>query len=213
MMPRPGRARTLRSVSTLQDQPRELYFEALQAALAAYYLADPDNPYQQSGRSSGAARWEETRRPLAHAVERDGDYLDVGCANGLLLETTMAWCAERGLTIRPHGVDFIPELVALARVRLPEHAASLHVANAWNWQPPQQYDVVRTNLEHVPRADWEVFVRRQLDWVVPGGRLIVCHYRNRDEPVVDVATQLEAWGFGVAGRIHDPVEAAWTDRT
>ena len=184
----------------------------MKAALAAYYLADPENPYQQSGRSSGAARWEETRRPLTRALERDGDYLDVGCANGLLLETTMAWCAERGVTIRPHGVDYIPELVDLARVRLPAHAGSLHVANAWAWAPPRTYDYVRTNLEYVPRADGETFVRRQLEWIASGGRLIVCHYRNRDEPVLDVAAHLEAWGLEVAGFLHEPIEAAWTDR-
>lgn len=78
----------------------EDFFEASKAALAAYCLADPANPFRQSGRSSGAARWEETRRPLAEAVHRDGDYLDVGCANGLLLETPIGWCAARGITIR-----------------------------------------------------------------------------------------------------------------
>ena len=191
---------------------RQAYFDALRAALAAYYLADPGNPYQQSGRSSGAARWEETRRPLAQAIDRDADVLDVGCANGLLLETLIGWCADRGITIRPHGVDFIPELVTLARTRFPGQEASFHVANAWDWQPGRQYDVVRTNLEHVPRADWSAFVERQLSWVVPGGRMIVCHYRNAHEEVVDVGALLEGWGFAVAGRIRDPFEAAWTDR-
>lgn len=195
-----------------ENPDREAYFANLKATLAASYLADPGNPYQQSGRSSGAARWEETRRPLAYAVEREGDYLDVGCANGLMLETTMAWCEERGLTIRPHGVDYIPELVELARIRLPAHASSLHVANAWSWVPPRTYDYVRTNLEYVPRMDWESLVRRQLEWVSPGGRLIVCHYRNRDEPAVDVAARLCDWGFVVGGELHQPVEAAWTDR-
>lgn len=204
--------RTLGRVSDRRDPSRERWFADQRAVLAAHYLADPENPYRQSGRSSGAARWEETRKPLALAVERDGDYLDVGCANGLLLESTVVWCAERGVTLRPHGVDFLPELVALARARFPGREASFAVANAWHWRPPRRYDVVRTNLEYVQPADREAFVRRQAEWVAPGGRLIVCHYRNPDQHTIDVAGWLEARGFVVAGRIHDPVEAAWTDR-
>ena len=68
-------------------KPRELWFETLRAAIADYYLADPTNPYQQSGRSTGAERWELKRRCIADAIDRDGDFQDVGCANGLLLES------------------------------------------------------------------------------------------------------------------------------
>src|SRR5262245_50598135 len=91
-----------------RDCPRDVYFEVLQAAVSECYLADLSNPYQQSGRSSGAERWEETRRCLVLALHRDGDFLDVGCANGLLLESLVAWAAEIGLTLRPHGLDFVP---------------------------------------------------------------------------------------------------------
>ena len=67
------------------DSPRGLYFGVLRAAVTEYYLADPLNPYQQSGRSSGAQRWEETRRCFVQALHRSGDFLDVGCAKGFLL--------------------------------------------------------------------------------------------------------------------------------
>jgi hypothetical protein len=50
------------------ETPREEYFEALRDAVTEYYLADPSNPYQQSGRSSGAERWEATRRCLVKAI-------------------------------------------------------------------------------------------------------------------------------------------------
>ena len=68
------------------DVDRDTYFATLSAAIREHYLAEPDNPYRQSGRSSGAARWEETRRFIVQAIHRDGDFMDVGCANGLLLE-------------------------------------------------------------------------------------------------------------------------------
>ena len=44
------------------------YFSTHAGGGCRVYLADPFNPYQQSGRSSGAARWEETRRCLVHAI-------------------------------------------------------------------------------------------------------------------------------------------------
>ncbi len=196
------------------DAPRELWFEALRNAIEAHYLAEPGNPYRESGRSSGAARWEETRRCIADAVDRDGDFLDAGCANGLLLETLAGWCAEKGIAIRPHGIDFVPRLVELARARHLAHAGSFEVANAFSWQPRRRYDFVRLSIECVQERDRAEFVRRLLERAVAAeGRLIVCHYPGASEPLVDVASFLAALGYTVAGRASAPnVSLAWTDR-
>jgi 2-polyprenyl-3-methyl-5-hydroxy-6-metoxy-1,4-benzoquinol methylase len=192
---------------------RETYFEALSAAVREYYLADPSNPYQQSGRSSGARRWEETRRFVVQAVHRDGDLMDVGCANGLLLESVLGWAREAGFSLRPHGIDFVAELVALARVRVPADPEAFQVANAFEWQPTRRYDFVRTNLEYVPSADWPEFVRRQYEAVAPGGRLIVCHYRNAHEPYVDPGDVARRVGLAVTGHAEVPGTAVtWIER-
>ena len=63
--------------------------------------------------------------PSSTAIDGDGDLLDVGCANGYLLECLVAWGAERGLALTPHGVDIGPLLIAEAKRRLPEYAAQL----------------------------------------------------------------------------------------
>ncbi len=196
------------------DAPRDEYFEASHDVMAEYYLSDPTNPYRMSGRSKGAERWEETRRCIADAVDRDGDFMDIGCANGLLLETLMVWAAEKGHSIRPHGIDFIAELVDYARARHPGHERLLEVANAFYWKPRRQYDFVRTNLEYVPKADWPEFIGRLLDLAVaPGGRLIVCHYADPNEPLVDVSAVLEQLGYTAAGRSAAPgVSLAWVDK-
>jgi 2-polyprenyl-3-methyl-5-hydroxy-6-metoxy-1,4-benzoquinol methylase len=196
-----------------KNAPREEYFRILREAVAEFYLADPSNPYQQSGRSSGAERWEQTRRCVVKAIHRNGDFLDVGCANGLLLETLIAWAREEGFSIRPHGIDVVPELIELARQRFPRNRDSFHVANAFHWSPKRRYDFVRTNLEYVPEPDWVVFVQRQYDAVSPGGRLILCHYRNAEEPYVDVPNVAERAGCPVTGRTEAPgVAIAWIDR-
>ncbi len=191
---------------------REEYFAALRAAIAEHYLAEPGNPYRESGRSSGEARWEETRRCLAEPVDRDGHFMDVGCANGLLLETLMRWCLEKGIAVAPHGIDFVPELVELARARHPAHAESFAVGNVWDWQPRRRYDYVRLSVEIVRAEDRAELVRRVTERALaPGGRLIATHYRNEGEERIDVAELLERVGHRVAGTGRAPgVELAWT---
>jgi 2-polyprenyl-3-methyl-5-hydroxy-6-metoxy-1,4-benzoquinol methylase len=202
----------VRSREPSADLARDEFFDALRTAISASYLADPLDPYRGSGRSSGPARWEETRRCLVRALHKSGDFMDVGCANGLLLETLIVWARERGFALRPHGIDFVPELVELARQRHPGHRAAFAVANAFDWVPERRYDFVRTNLEYVPRADRTELVRRQHAAVAPGGRLIVCHYRNAgDEPVHPGEVAARA-GFAVAGATEAPgVEVVWID--
>jgi 2-polyprenyl-3-methyl-5-hydroxy-6-metoxy-1,4-benzoquinol methylase len=196
------------------DTDRETYFRVLEAAVREYYLADPTNPFQQSGRSSGPRRWEQTRRFILEAVHRDGDFMDVGCANGLLLESLVGWAREAGRVLCPHGIDFVPELVALAQARFPENRDAFQVANAFDWHPTRRYDFVRTNLEYVPQSDWVPFVRRQFSAVAVKGRLIVCHYRNVDEPRVDPGLVAQQAGLTVAGHAEVPGTAiAWIERT
>ena len=196
------------------DAPRDEYFDALHDVLAEYYLADPENPYRQSGRGGGRKGWEESRRCIADAVHRSGHFMDVGCANGLLLETLMVWVGERGLTIQPHGIDFISKLVDPARERHPAHADSFEVANAFYWEPHRRYDFVRANIEDVPRGDRGEFVRRLLHRAVaPGGRLIVCYYWNDRDPRIDVPGILEEAGLEVSARSEVPgVSLACIDR-
>ena len=194
---------------------RDAFFALLRDATRSYYLSEPANPYRASGRGRGAERWEETRRCIAEAVHRSGDFMDVGCANGLLLESLGAWCAERGLALRPHGIDFVPELVELARARHPADAAAFEVANAWDWQPRRRYDFVRLSLEIVPARDRAELVRRiAAGALAPGGRLIVCHYADaaRGERLLDVAVWLAERGWHPSGRASAPgVALAWID--
>lgn len=212
----PGPERDTPARRRLADLPAEAsrddWFGALREILAELYLSEPGNVYLQNGRSSGAARWQETRRCIADAVHRDGDFLDVGCANGLLLESLIGWCGERGIRLRPHGIDFVAPLIALARERHPEHAASFEVANVWYWQPRRRYDFVRTNLEYVREPDWPEFVARQLPMVAPGGRLIVCHYHGNQQPDREVAAVLASLGYEIVGSSGAPgVSLAWLD--
>jgi 2-polyprenyl-3-methyl-5-hydroxy-6-metoxy-1,4-benzoquinol methylase len=148
-----------------------------------------------------------------NAIHRDGDFMDVGCANGLLLQDVIGWASERGFSLRPHGIDFVPELIELSRRRFPQHAGSFEVANAFYWTPRRQYDFVRMNLEYVQPRDWPEYIARHYSAVAAGGRLIVCQYRNESDARVDVCGLLGGLGYAVVGHAEVPGKSfAWCER-
>ena len=62
------------------------------------YLAT-DTPWGQSGKLGDERGWTYARSLICDAIERDGSFLDVGCANGFLMECMKRWAAERGRRI------------------------------------------------------------------------------------------------------------------
>lgn len=176
---------------------------------------DSDDPIRGSGFSGGPQRWRAERAPILEAVDRGGDLLDVGCANGFLLECLVAWAQEKGVTLVPHGLDIGPGLVAAARQRLP--TAQIHLGNAWDWKPPRRYRFVYTLADIVPPDRFDALVRRLLvEFVEHGGRLIVGDYGSRSRGIEprDVAAMLRSHrpiaGQSVGG---DPIVSrfAWID--
>ncbi len=159
-----------------------------------------ENPRAQSGFGGDERRWEWARRPIVTAIDRDGSFLDVGCANGYLLESIVRWSSHR---VEPYGLDFAPGLVALARRRLPQWADRVFLGEALAWEPPRRFDFVRTELGYAPPERRRELVERLLRLVVaPGGRLIVCGYG--DEKVCDA---LREWGY------EPELELEWPSRS
>ena len=176
------------------------WYEQVRDLIEGAYLSS-DNPRDQSGFGGDAAHWERRRRVLVEAIDRDGTILDVGCANGLLMETLVAWAAARGRRLEPYGLDISPKLAALARARLPAWADHIFVGNVIEWEPSRPFNYVRTELEYVPRPRQQGLLARLLERVVaPGGRLVVCAYRPRGRRDADpIGALLRSWGFAVSG--------------
>lgn len=181
----------------------EGWHRAIGELIVPAYLAG-DNPRAQSGHSGDERRWEGARRLVLEAVDRPGSFLDVGCANGHLMECVHAWSAENGIELEPWGLEISPELAALARERLPRWADRVMEGNALAWHPPRRFDYVRTNLDYVPASRRVELVARLLEEaVVLGGRLIVGAF---NEEVETPAQQrlVESWGFPVTGSAERP---------
>ncbi len=186
-------------------------------ALEASYLKE-DDPIRQSGFSGGAERWRAERGPILDAITTDGDLLDVGCANGYLLECLVKWGSERGLNLVPHGLDYGHRLIELAKRRLPEYADNFHVGNAWDWRPQRKYQYVYMLYDCVPLDYLSECVGRLLEWVVePGGRLVIGAYGSKSDSVLpfDIASYLELSGYVTVGRAQGGVppitKFAWMD--
>ena len=156
-------------------------------------------PQGQSGHSGDDARWEHARRLVLDAVERRGTLLDVGCANGLLMESVHRWSQEDGRALEPYGVEISAPLADLARTRCPQWADRIWTANANGWTPPPRVDVVRTGLDYVPADRGADYVRPLLTAVVaPGGRLVVGTY-NEERDRDTLADLVRSWGYVVVG--------------
>jgi SAM-dependent methyltransferase len=155
------------------------------------YLAS-DDPQAQSGFHGSAERWEAARRPIVEAIDGPGTFLDVGCANGLLMESVAAWSS---FAVEPYGIDFAPGLVEVARTRLPEWADRIWVGDAATWEPPFRFDFVHVRLEIGSLERLAGF----------GRRLIVSSdgsFRRPDSPRAEpVADRLRELGLDVAGEL------------
>ena len=197
------------------------YYEQTRALLTRAYLEASD-PRGESGFRGDEARWERARRPIVSAIDRNGTFLDVGCANGLLMESLGVWAGEERYEIEPYGLDLIESLAALARRRLPHWEDRIFVGNVMDWRPPFRFDFVRTELEYAPPLHRREMVERVLrEYLVPKGRLIACSYGTsrrptpKAEPIGEI---LRDWGYAVVGEAEGQdtngvifTRVAWVD--
>ncbi len=172
----------------------EIDDEGWHAAVAALvipaYLA-AETPQGGSGSNRDAAGWAYARSLLADAVEPEQTFLDVGCANGLLMESMAEWGG-----VEPFGVEISPELAMLARERLPHWAGRIWVGNAASWDPPRRFDVIRTGLDYVPGDRRPDLVSHLLEFC---DRLVIGVY-NEEWEDAQLQHEVASWGFAVAGR-------------
>jgi hypothetical protein len=172
----------------------------------AHYLATND-PHAQSGFTGDAARWEAARRAIVRGIDGPGSLLDVGCANGLLMESLVRWSA---FPIEPYGVDFADGLVALARRRLPGWADRFFLADVRTWTPPRLFDFVHVRLDMLDLRDVRAFGRRV---IVSSDGSFRRPESLKAQPVADI---LRARGWNVREHYerHDAqaveIAVAWT---
>jgi len=166
------------------------WHEAVATMIVPAYLA-ADTAAGGSGSSRDAGGWEYARSLLADAVTPGQTFLDIGCANGLLMESMAHWGG-----IEPYGLEISSELAAVARIRLPHWADRIWVGNAVEWKPPHAFDIVRTNVDCVPVPRRRALLEHLLAYA---GRLVIGVF-NEERDARSLESEVAAWGFSVSGR-------------
>jgi SAM-dependent methyltransferase len=194
----PFKERAWREVAAIDAQlehgeiDEDGWHRAMADLVVPAYLA-AETPWGGSGKNGDAANWERSRSLLGDAIDRGGTFLDVGCANGYLMESLPRWTTH---TIEPYGLDISPALAALARERLPAWADRIWVGNARAWEPPTRFTYIRTGLEYAPPAARRDLVVHLLRWC---DRLIVGVYNEQaNERLTE--QMLRTRGFSITGR-------------
>ena len=162
------------------------------ALVVPAYLA-AETPWGQSGKSGTAEDWERSRSHVADAIDRDGTFLDVGCANGYLMECLPRWTS---FAVEPYGLDMSPELAELARRRLPASANRIFVGNALTWEAPRTFTYVRTGLDYVPPARRRALAERLLGLA----ERVVVGVFNEHESERTTEEEIGSWGMETSGR-------------
>lgn len=167
---------------------------AMASLVVPSYLA-ARTPEAGSGHSGTEAEWKYSRGIVVEAIAGHRTFLDVGCANGLLMESMQRWVG-----VEPYGLEISPELAEHAQERYPHWRERIFIGNALDWTPPHRFEAVRTGLEYVPPRRRRELVAHLLENVVaPGGRLIVGKF-NEEVAEQRLEAAVAGWGFRVAGR-------------
>jgi len=176
---------------------RSLTHEEDQADARRYldpsYL-NADTPQGGSGFAGTLEEWRDRRQQIVDAIDADGTFFDMGCANGFLMECVVEWCAEKGITVEPYGMDASVALVERARERLPQWADRIWIGDALYADPPRTFDVVHTLLDFVRPVQHRDLIENVLRFVRPGGRLVISQYG-----LTSARSLVEPLGYTIAG--------------
>ena len=177
----------------------EEWFDIHERAFTEMYLA-ADNPRAQSGHGGGPAGYRYTRGIILEAIDRDGTFLDVGCANGHLMEMLHEWLAGSGLKVEFYGLDISAGLLDLAKRRLEHWRDRFFLGNALHWTPAERFDFVCCGgFEYVPRdRERELMDHLYDDYVAPGGRFILGPIAE-EQGNRDLEKKVRSWGYEPSG--------------
>jgi SAM-dependent methyltransferase len=125
----------------------------------------------------GEEQWQQVANAVAEMLPI-GSVLDIGCGYGRVAHQFIF----NGH--RYTGIDVSPDAIARATSEHP--AGTFFSADALQWEPPQQFDIVLAFYVYVHFVDdraWQTMVEKTLTWLSPNGILVMA------DAIVDVRQQ------------------------
>ena len=97
-----------------------------------------------------------------------GRVLEIACGTGLWTEALAGWAD----TVT--AMDAAPEVVAIARDRVPLANVRFEVADVFSWDPGTRFDVIFFSawLSHVPNSRFGQFWQLLASWLAGNGRVL-----------------------------------------
>lgn len=181
----------------------EEWYDINKQYFTEHYLAS-NNPRGQSGHSGDEHHYFLSHLMILEAVNKEGSFIDVGCANGYLLESLDRWSKALGYySIAFYGLDISEGLIDLAVKRLPGWKDKLFIGNAFYWSPTVKYDFVCVKeLSYVPNDKQKSFLEHLLyNYVAPKGRLILGPY-SEERQTTELENKLSEWGYTPTGYVE-----------
>ncbi|MDQ0114042.1 class I SAM-dependent methyltransferase [Paenibacillus harenae] len=181
----------------------EDWFEINNKYFTEHYLAS-DNPRSQSGHGGNEQGYFHSHQMLIDVIHKSGTFIDVGCANGYLLESLHRWITNLGYyKLVCYGLDISQGLIELAKKRLPEWSNHFYTGNAVNWAPKEKFDFVCVKeLDYAVPGKQQLFLKHLFEhFVKPNGRLILGPY-SEETSTPTMYELVTSWGYKPTGYIE-----------
>lgn len=135
---------------------------------------DGNNPFRPNGFSMLP---EKIYQAFAEQINKDGEVLDLGCGNGLMLKYLMQ-SLDRKLI--PYGADFIERSVRQAKeLILPQYANNFSAINVVDYSfTDGPFDFIFTFLSHIYPDDRKEYLKKIKKYCRKGGRVIFYEYAD-----------------------------------
>ncbi|MDP1852643.1 MAG: methyltransferase domain-containing protein [Candidatus Omnitrophota bacterium] len=162
--------------------------------------------------------WRKAREVILEGVHKDGTFLDVGCANGILLRDLCIWAQEKGITLIPFGIDISKELVGECKEKIPGFKMNFMVADKYKFKPKRKFTFICTSFDLRGKRGQEKYLKRYLDMLESGGRLILTRYDDQKDEFILLEEYLKQMGpkldflFVGSTEVHEITKVFWLEK-
>ncbi len=135
-------------------------------------------------------------------IDRDGNIIDLGCGNGLLLKHLVTKSKHK---LTPYGVDFIEESINQAKtIILPKYKDNFIIGNIVEIELKENmFDIIIFDPTAIHVDDHEITIRKILRVCRKGGKIIFYVYKDMLRilkivkliPLLEWLVQIKVYGY------------------